>query len=215
MRKITALIADDHQLFREGMESLLLKTPYIKVVHHAANGEQVLKRVKETPIDIIFMDIRMPERNGIETTKMLIKQGSNSKIIALTMMEDTFNVLSMLKSGAHGYLLKNTSFSELKEAIEQVFRNEIYISKNLSEEVREKISQGITESTEVPGSSELSDREKEIIKYICQGFSSKDIGDLLFISQKTVERHRANIYEKLNVHNMADLAFYALQNGLA
>lgn len=219
MEKITALIADDHQLFREGMESLLKKIPGIEHVLHAANGLEAVNIVQshdpEQPKpDLIFMDIRMPEMNGIEATRAITKSRVNPKIIALTMMEDPHHVVSMFKSGAHGYLLKNTSFKEVQQAIEAVMNGERYYSKHISANFPEHITGGVKNKWNSYMSVTLTTREKEIVGHICRGFSNKDIGELLDISIKTVETHRMNIYSKLGVNNSVDLAVYALQENL-
>ena len=214
MHNISVLIADDHQLFREGMESLLKRIPYIKHVAHASSGESVLLRMEQQAFDVIFMDIRMPEKNGIDTTRKLKKLYPDVKIIALTMMEDAFNVTSMLKAGAMGYLLKNTSFAELSDALECTLNGERYISSSLPADIRERLDEVLLGTDEHEESKELTKRETEIVRLICKGFSSKDIAELLFISSKTVDSHRTRIYAKLDVANAVDLARYAIENGL-
>lgn len=213
-KPVRVLIADDHQLFREGMEGLLRKIPYVKEVLHANNGEEVLVQLERHPCEIIFMDIRMPLLNGIETTRLLTRKRIRSKVIALTMMEDAHSVASMFRAGAHGYLLKNTSFAELKDAIECTLRDERYFSKNISQSLLGQLLDGKPGRPASLKSVELTLREKEIVGLICRGFSSKEVAEILEIALKTVETHRSNIYSKLSISNVADLAFYALENGL-
>jgi DNA-binding NarL/FixJ family response regulator len=214
MKSIRVLIADDHQLFREGMEGLLMKIPYVSEVLHANNGEEVIARLENHPCEIVFMDIRMPLLNGIETTRLITRKNIPSKVIALTMMEDAHSVASMFRAGALGYLLKNTSFSELKDAIASALRDERYYSKDISQTLLGQLLDGKPLRSMKLKKIDLTLREKEIVGLICRGFSSKEVAEILDITPKTVETHRSNIYSKLSISNVADLAFYALENGL-
>ncbi|MBL0341326.1 MAG: response regulator transcription factor [Bacteroidetes bacterium] len=207
MNTITALIVDDHQLFREGMESLLRKVQYVKNVLHAASGNEAVYVAEEQRPDVIFMDIRMPEMNGIEATRQISMRNLPVKIIALTMMDDPHNIANMIRAGANGYLLKNTSFAELQEAIHSVMKGENYFSKYISHLLMDKVSENFRDNKHSGFKIELTPREKELVGLICRGFTNKDIADLLEISVKTVETHRNNIYSKLHVSNTADLAF--------
>ncbi|HMT29607.1 MAG TPA: response regulator transcription factor, partial [Bacteroidia bacterium] len=202
------------QLFRDGMESLLRKVQYVKDVLHAASGNEAVYVAAEQRPDIIFMDIRMPEMNGIEATRQITMKNLPVKIIALTMMDDPHNIANMIKAGANGYLLKNTSFAELQAAIQSVMKGENYFSKDISHLLMDKVSENIRDNKHSGFKIELTPREKELVGLICRGFTNKDIADLLEISVKTVETHRNNIYSKLHVSNTADLAFFALKEGL-
>jgi DNA-binding NarL/FixJ family response regulator len=214
MQPIRVLIADDHQLFRQGMESLLRKIPHVKEVRHANNGIEVMDVLRTNPCDIIFMDIRMPLLNGIDTTRTIVRKRIPTKVIALTMMEDAHSVASMFRAGAHGYLLKNTSFAELKEAVAATLRDERYFSKEISQTLMMQLLDGKPNRKLSFKNIELTVREKEIVGLICRGFSSKEVADILNLSPKTIDTHRSNIYSKLSISNVADLAFYALENGL-
>jgi DNA-binding NarL/FixJ family response regulator len=214
MESITAMIVDDHQLFREGMESLLKKLPYVSSIIQAGNGNEALDIIDKQAVHLIFMDIRMPELNGIDTTKMIRKKKHGTAIIALTMMEDPHSVVSMFKAGADGYLLKNTNFDELKEAIQTVLAGNRFYSKEISEILVDRIVVGAKTRPKITFVVKLTSREKEIVGLICRGFSSKDISEMLDIAIKTVETHRSNIYSKLSISNAADLVYYALQEGL-
>lgn len=216
------LIADDHQLFREGMASLLQKLPAVKQIFHASNGREAVEIAEREKPDIIFMDIRMPEMTGIEATRSLTDAGSPCKVIALTMMEDPHHVVTMIRAGAIGYLLKNTSFSELKEAIESALAGKRFYSRALSNEIMELLTgrqtARITNTDDATSPArrnfELTEREIEIVGLVCRGFSNKNMAELLGISIKTIETHRKNIYGKLGVNNTADLATYAIQERL-
>jgi DNA-binding NarL/FixJ family response regulator len=214
MQPINILITDDHQLFREGMESLLRKLSFIATVFHSGNGREALDVLEKNTIDLVFMDIRMPELSGIEATRLIRLNGNNVKIIAITMMEDPHSVASMFRSGANGYILKNTSFIELQDAIKTVMGGERYYAREISQLMLDSF---FTESKPVQRKIEnvlLTAREIEIINLICQGFGSKDIGEILYISHRTVDNHRSHIYSKLKISNAADLVYYALQAGI-
>jgi DNA-binding NarL/FixJ family response regulator len=206
---MTVLIVDDHQLFREGMEGLLRKMGIFKDVWHAANGTEAIHMAKLHKPNIIFMDIRMPEMNGIEATRHILVSQPDTKVVALTMIEDTQHIVSMLEAGASGYLLKITNFIELNESVHAVMRGERYFSREISQ----VLAKMVTDQNSGVKTRGISD-EREIIGLVCRGFTSKDIGTLLSISVKTVEKHRANIYQKLGISNIADLACYALQEGI-
>jgi len=212
--RLTILIADDHQLFREGMASLLQKLPYNPQIFHAENGARACDvAVREKP-DIIFMDIRMPELTGIEATRKITEAGLPCKVIALTMMEDPHHVVTMIKAGAVGYLLKNTSFAELSEAIGSVMEGKRFYSRAISADIMERLTSNGNTQTQLKRNYELTDREMEIVGLVCRGFSNKNMAEMLDISVKTIESHRKNIYEKLGVNNTADLATYAIQERL-
>ncbi|MBL0340830.1 MAG: response regulator transcription factor [Bacteroidetes bacterium] len=214
MNSLTALIVDDHLLFREGMESLLRKVPYIKDVLHAENGIEALKKVEADKPDILFMDINMPMLNGIETTRQIVLNNFAGKIIALTMMDDPNSVTDMFRAGADGYLLKNTSFLELQEAINCVCNGGRYFSKDVSHLMMDRMIDTLVVHKNNSIKTILTLREKDVVGLICRGFSNKDIAAILKISVKTVETHRTNSYAKLNVSNAADLAYMALKEGI-
>lgn len=195
------------------MEGLLLKLPFIKKVFHAGSGNEAIKIFNKHSADIILMDIRMPDGNGAVSTRTIRSTNDEVKIIALTMMEDAHSVVNMFKSGVNGYLLKNTSFDELSEAIESVMSGERYYSKDISHIIMNRVFD-FPKDRNKSMKADLTDREIEIIGLICRGFTNKDVGVMLKIAPKTVETHRSNIYSKLGISNMADLAFYALEEGL-
>ncbi len=210
---MTVLIVDDHQLFREGMEGLLRKMGLFKEIWHAANGAEAVQMARLHKPNIVFMDIRMPEMNGIDATRIILTALPDTKIVALTMIEDTQHIVNMLEAGASGYLLKITNYIELHESVHAVMRGERYFSREISQVLAKMVTDRNTGSKS-RGTSDLTEREREIIGLVCRGFTSRDIGTLLTISVKTVEKHRANIYTKLGISNIADLACYALQEGI-
>lgn len=206
---IKIAIADDHDLVREGLESLLKDTADIEPVILAKNGRELLDLMSERTADVVLLDIDMPELNGIETTRELRKQFPVVRILILTMHDEKHFIRQLISDGAHGYLLKNSSRDELTTAIRQV-----YSGKNsFSGEVTMKLA-GSDESESGDDLREVTAREMEILTQIAQGKSNKEIGDELFISHRTVDTHRTNLMKKLNVNNIAGLIRIAYRNKL-
>jgi len=212
--KLDVIIADDHKLFSEGLKSLLKTIPPVSEIYVASNGEEVLKLLEKETADIIFMDISMPVMDGIESTKAVKRIYPDIKIIAITMMGDQSSIVKMFKAGADGYLLKNINFKEVEMAIRDVMSGRKYYTKEVSDILLDKIMNRTQVKRAGPYNDELSDREREIIRLICQSFTSKEISDILNISVKTVESHRSHIFSKLNIDHLVDLIYYALDNGI-
>jgi len=210
MGKIRIIIADDHQLFRNGLKILLNSFPEFEVTGEASNGEEFLKLLKTIPADIALMDINMPEMDGIEATRkgLIIYPGIN--IIALSMYGEEEYYYKMVDAGAKGFLLKDSNISEVKEAILTVIKGGSYFSQELLYHVIQKIKHREQESK----SANLSKREKEILFKICEGLSNQEIAETLFISKRTVDKHRANLLGKTNSKNTASLILFAIRNKL-
>jgi len=203
------LLVDDHTLFRNGLKMLLDTLPGYEVTGEASNGKEFLELIARYDYDIIFLDIEMPEINGIEAAKMAIEQKPELKIITLSMYGDEEYYDQMVDAGAKGFLLKNTNLQEVKTAIDTVMSGGNYFSQELMQSLlRNYKSVKETKGTE----AELSEREIEILLLICSGLSNQQIGDTLFISKRTVEKHRANILSKSNCKNTAGLVMYAIKN---
>lgn len=213
-KAMNVIIVDDHELFRLGFRELLQKIPGIKDIDQASDGQEVMNLLKKGSYDIIFMDVRMPHTNGIEATAKIRALYPSIKVIALSMMEDHFTITRMFRAGANGYLLKNINFSEVKNAIHDVIAGKKYYSRKVSEALITEIKNGKLTKKRRLYKEELSDREKEIVRLICMSFKSREISDILQVSEKTIESHRTNIYSKLEIDNMVDLVFYAIDNGL-
>lgn len=209
--KIKVLIADDHQLFREGISNLLFSSDTIEVIAQAENGIQALEKVKHFKPDVVLLDIAMPEMNGIEACKRLKKDFPNIKIITVSMHSDKQYVKGVLEAGADGYLLKNCTLRQLTDAIQSVHQGKKYLSQDITDLV---ISGYLTPSTSDNEYDKLSEREKEIFLLFAEGKSTKEIGDKLFISVKTVGTHKQNILEKLDLKTTADMVKFALKKGL-
>ena len=210
---IKVAIADDHQMFIDGIKSLIKGNKTIQVVAEANNGEALLETLTKTPVNLILMDVNMPVMDGIETTKKVKELFPDIKVIMLTMFGTRDYIEKLLRAGANGYILKNTGKEELTTAIEKVMQGESYFSKEVTERIMEGL-QGKKNETN-PMMVELTEREKDVLRLIAQELTSREIADKLFISFHTVETHRKNLISKLQVKNIAGLVKYAVQNGLA
>ena len=210
MEKIRIIITDDHQLFRNGLKILLNAFPEFEVIGEASNGEEFLKILKNTQADVVLMDINMPEMDGIEATKRGLKLYPETDIIALSMYGEEEYYYKMVDAGAKGFLLKDSDISEVKEAILTVRKGGSYFSQELLYNVIQKIQHREHESK----SANLSKREREILLKICEGLSNQEIAETLFISKRTVDKHRANLLGKTNSKNTASLILFAIRNKL-
>jgi DNA-binding NarL/FixJ family response regulator len=210
MEKIKIIIADDHQLFRNGLKILLNAFPEFEVVGEASNGEEFIKLLKSTTADVALMDINMPEMDGIEATRKGIKLCPDIDIIALSMYGEEEYYYKMVDAGAKGFLVKDSDISEVKEAILTIRKGGSYFSQELLYHVIQKIKHRELESK----SANLSKREKEILFKICEGLSNQEIAETLFISKRTVDKHRANLLGKTNSKNTASLILFAIRNKL-
>ena len=210
MEKIRIIIADDHQLFRNGLKILLNAFPEFEVTGEASNGEEFLKLLKNTPADVALMDINMPEMDGIEATRKGLKLCPGIDIIALSMYGEEEYYYKMVDAGSKGFLVKDSAISEVKEAILTVRKGGSYFSQELLYHVIQKIKYREHESK----SANLSKREKEILFKICEGLSNQEIAETLFISKRTVDKHRANLLGKTNSKNTASLILFAIRNKL-
>lgn len=210
MDKIRIVIADDHQLFRNGLKILLNAFPEFEVIGEASNGEEFLRIIKHTQADIALMDINMPEMDGIEATRKGLKICPEMHIIALSMYGEEEYYYKMVDAGAKGFLVKDSDISEVKEAILTVKKGGSYFSQELLYHVIQKIKHRENENK----AANLSKREKEILIKICEGLSNQEIAETLFISKRTVDKHRANLLGKTNSKNTASLILYAIRNKL-
>ncbi|MBW6500178.1 MAG: response regulator transcription factor [Bacteroidales bacterium] len=210
MEKIRIIIADDHQLFRNGLKILLDAFPEFEVVGEASNGKEFLKLLDHTKAEIALMDINMPEMDGIEATRNAVKTDPGINIIALSMYGEEEYYYKMVDAGAKGFLLKDSDIAEVKEAILTIRKGGSYFSQELLYYVIQKIKHRETEKK----SANLSKREKEILIKICEGLSNQEIAESLFISKRTVDKHRANLLGKTNSKNTASLILFALRNKL-
>jgi DNA-binding NarL/FixJ family response regulator len=200
-------LADDHNIIREGLRAMLEKKTDIRIVGEAGDGRTTVQMVKETMPDIVIMDIAMPEMNGIEATRRIIRNSPHIKIIALSMHTDNRLVSEIFKAGASGYVLKESALTELIDAINATKRGCSYISMDIQKVINTKLSKH-------PLYSELTDREREVLQLIAEGKSTKQISACLDVSVKTVDSHRQQMMKKLTMHSIAELTKYALREGL-
>ena len=215
---IRRALVDDHSLFRRGLKVLFSSRPDFEVVADAGSGGEFLAMLPSARPDVVFMDYDMPEMNGAETAERALAEYPDLKVITLSMFGDSAYYSRMMSSGAKGFLLKDSEFDEVVEAVETVYSGGTYFSASLLESLSHSIrsaASGVDLAADaVAESDRLSDREVEILVAICQGFSTQEIADRLFISKRTVDKHRANILEKSGCKNTASLVVYAIRHGL-
>lgn len=209
----TVLLADDHEIVREGLRAMLQTQDDIKVIGEAENGRQILKMTRQKKPDLVIMDIGMPELNGIDAAKAICEEFTDVKVIALSMHSDKRFVLGMLKAGASGYLLKECAFQELITAVKSVFSGGIYISPKIAIHLVSDYVH-LSDNSLQSGIQVLSGREREVLQLIAEGKSTKETAATLNISIKTVETRRKGIMDKLEIRNTADLVKFAIREGL-
>jgi DNA-binding NarL/FixJ family response regulator len=210
---ITIIIADDHQILRQGLKTLLEKEPDMQVVAEAEDGRKTVTLVREFMPHVVIMDVNMPDLNGIEATRQILSEYPDMKVIALSMHADRRFVINMLKAGAHGYLLKDCAFEELAQAIRLVMASKTYLSPGVAEIVVKDYVHRLPGPAQT-AFSVLTAREREVLQLMAEGKSTAQIAELLHISVKTVETHRQQIMHKLGMRSVAELTKYAIREGL-
>lgn len=216
MSRIKILIADDHDLVRSGIINLLSSYKEFEVVAEAADGNEAVERTKKFRPDVVIIDLSMPNLSGIDATKIIKQKHPEIKVLVLTMHESEEYLFQMLSSGASGYLLKSAGKEELAAAIRTVFRGERYFSPQMSEMMvtgylrKAESKRSYASDDDIP----LTKREKEILRLIADGLTNQEIGEKLFISPRTVETHRTNIMQKLDIHDVVNLVRYAIEHGM-
>jgi DNA-binding NarL/FixJ family response regulator len=210
---IRIIIADDHEIMREGLRAMIEKQPDMEIVAEAENGRTAVKLAREQKPDVFIMDVSMPDLNGIEATRQIVAEVPKVKVLALSMHSDSQFVSEMLTAGVSGYLLKDCAFEELTRAIYAVFKNQSYLSPSIAHTVIKDYvqQQSADEST---ASSILTAKEREVLQLIAEGHTTKQIASSLHVSVKTIETHRKKIMEKLNIHSVAELTKFAIRQGL-
>lgn len=210
------LIADDHQIVRDGLRTLLDGEPQLMVAGEASNGRDAVKLAKELKPDIVIMDISMPELNGIEAVRQIYKQHPSIKIIALSMHTDRRLIAEMLQAGASAFLLKECAFNELNLAISAVLRGGKYLSPKITGGLLDAVLHPTGKNTLEPltATNLLTRRQREVLQLIAEGYSTKEISAQLHVSVKTVETHRLKMMQNLNMHSIAELTKYAVKEGL-
>lgn len=210
---IRILIADDHQITREGIRSLLEREPDMKVLGEAEDGRSAARMARELGPDIIVMDVCMPEMNGILATSIILTELPKIKVLALSMLDDRRFVSNMLRAGASGYLIKDCSCKELVRAIRQVMANKMYLSPGIMDVVVKDYIRPPA-YTNSPHDSHLTIREKEVLQLVAEGHSNSQIANNLHVSVRTIESHRQNLMMKINAKGIAGMTKYAIREGL-
>ncbi len=213
MSAYRVVLADDHVLFRKGIKSILEKEEEIEVVGEAGDGLELLALLRRVDADMVLLDISMPQLRGLEAAREIKKVSPDVKILILSMHRDKGYIQSAMSAGVEGYLLKADADTELFAAIERIRHQGQYLSPLLCEQLAYGMFASRNASREAIEEEPLSIREREVLKLIAEGFSNRRIGDLLSISIRTVENHRANIMKKLQAKNAADLTKYAIARG--
>lgn len=212
-REVRIALVDDHTLFRTGLKGLLEQREDFKVVADVGSGEEFLAQLADLDIDVVFMDISMPGIDGSETTRRALQQRPDLRIITLSMYGDDHYYKLMVECGASGFLLKDSDIEEVYASVEATIAGDSYFSTALLGMLTRNMSSRITVDTPADEDA-LSEREIEILVEVCRGLSNQEIADKLFISKRTVDKHRANILEKTGCKNTANLVVYAIKNRL-
>ena len=212
--KTAVVIVEDHRLFREGLKSLLADKSSFDIVGEAGDGLEALRCVRKRRPNLVLLDISMPKMNGISVMREIKSQFPEIKILALTIHESDHYVLEAFEAGADGYCLKDAGRRELMVAITSVLEGKKYISPTISDKVMEGYLTGRKKLKSRTSWDTITPREREVLKLLGEGYQNKEISDMLHISVKTVEKHRANIMNQLDMHNAAALTAYAIEHGL-
>jgi len=214
MNKISVLLVDDHTVVRQGLRALLSSEEDMEVIGEAENGRVAVQMAKKSGPNVVVMDIAMPLLNGLEATRQICKALPSTKVLVLTSYGDDEAVSSLMDAGACGYLIKQTAANDLLKAIREVHKGNAFFSPAIAKRLRDQCREAFTTGAHPRRGSELTSRESEVLQLIAEGFSNKQIAAELAISIKTVEKHRQQVMNKLNIHDVAGLTRYAISKGL-
>ncbi len=214
MPKKRVLIADDHALVREGISAFLKLSDDFEVIAEASDGIEAIEKTEKYHPDIIIMDINMPKLGGLEATIEIKKMWPDTKVLVLTQYEDKEYITRFLKAGVSGYLLKKAVGSDLLTGLRAISRGELYLYSSIATEVVSRYLHGDNSRDAVDPYDKLSDREKQVLKLVAEGYTHKEVADMLHISAKTVIAHQTNIGEKLGIHTRAGFIKFAIQKGI-
>jgi DNA-binding NarL/FixJ family response regulator len=213
MSKIKVLIVDDHTLVRDGIRALLALVADVKVVGEAANGREALQQVEKLSPDIVLMDLAMPIMNGLEATRRIRKKFPATKVLVLTQYEDKEYIIPTIEAGARGFVSKMAAFSELATAIQAVYHGGSFLSPLAAAALVEECQLKADECDKDPYHC-LTDREREMLKLIAEGYTAREIADMLSLSVRTVESHKSSLMRKLNIRSKTDLIKFAIRKGV-
>ena len=208
------VLAEDHTILREGLKALLSTQPELLVVGEASDGREAIRCAEELKPDLMLLDLSMPRSNGLEALKDIKRLSPQTKVLVLTVHKTEDYVFTALQAGADGYVLKDSTSTELMLAVRSVLNGERYLAPAIASTVVSGYLGGKAESFLRPSFDDLTSREREVLKLIAEGYRTKDIGEYLCISPKTVEKHRANLMDRLNLRTVSALTTYAIERGL-
>lgn len=214
MAKLRILIGDDHTLFRQGIRKILEEKPEWEVVAEAGDGREVVRLALADTPDVALLDIGMPLLNGIEATRQIAKRSPDTRVLIVSMHRADAYVAQALKAGAKGFLLKDSAGKDLIQAISAVAAGKSYFSPAVAELMCDDYARRAADASVTDGYDTLSEREREVFQLVAEGYTNKEVAELLSISPATVETHRARILDKLGVHNTAELVLYAVRRGV-
>jgi len=214
MQKIRVLVVDDHTIVRDGICALLALVGDIEVVGEAVNGSEALKMVTQLQPDVVLMDIAMPIMGGLEATRRITREFPKTKVLVITQHDDKEYVFPVLESGASGLISKAAASSELASGIRSVYKGDSFLSPSVAKLLVENYQQTAGERNHQDPYNQLTEREREVLKLLAEGFSTQEMADMLVITRKTVEGHKTNLMTKLGIHNRIDLVKYALRRGI-
>ena len=214
VEKKRIFIAEDHTIVRDGLRSILSANPDLEIVGEAEDGREAIRGVEVNSPDLVILDLSMPRMSGMEAIKEIKKVSPKTRILVLTIHKTEEYILPVLKAGADGYMLKYDTQAELMTAIKNILNGKAYLSPGVSEQVIEGYLEGNKTIKNESSWDTLTKREREILKLVAEGYKNKEIADYLCISEKTATKHRANLMEKLNLHNVSALTTFAIEKGL-
>ena len=213
VQKIRVLVVDDHTIVRDGICALLALAGDIEVIGEAANGIEALKMVKEFEPNVVLMDLSMPIMGGLEATRRICKEFPRTRVLVLTQYDDREYVFPVIEAGAHGFISKAAASAELTTGIRSAYKGDSYLSPSVAKLLVEDYQQRRGQVDHDPY-KQLTERERDVLKLVAEGYTTQEIADMLVVSPKTVEGHKTNFMAKLGIHNRIELVKYALRKGI-